>query len=74
MIIKHQNIVITIDDAFEDSGDDNVTHKYRCFLGSHKRAKRVSLGGHFGRKNENHHEIYTYLNTAKAEDPDYTKF
>ena len=76
---------VTIDDAFliieyyesimkASSGDDNVTQKQGCFLGLHKTADRVSLNGHWGRKNENHHKIYAYLNAAKAEDPDYTNF
>ena len=69
---------VTIDDAFlimkASSGDENVTLKWRGFLGSHKTVIQVSLDGHWGRKNGNHHEIYTYLNAAKAEDPGYTNF
>ena len=52
----------------------NVTHKYRVFLGLHKMVNRVSLDGDWGRKNENHQTMYTYLNAAKAEDSGYTNF
>ena len=39
-------VSVTIDDAFEDSGDENVTQKQGCFLGLHKTADRVSLDGY----------------------------
>ena len=67
-------VMATVITTNNDSGDKNVTPEYRYFLGPHKTANRVSLDGHWGRKNENHHEIYTYLNAAKAEDPGYTNF
>ena len=52
----------------------NITQKSECFLGVTKLVNQVSLNGQWGRKNENHQTIYTYLNLAKAEDSSYTDF
>ena len=52
----------------------NVTHEKECFLGTTKLVNWVSLNGQRGSKNENHQMIYTYLNSAKAEDSSYTVF
>ena len=54
--------------------DRNITYGKECFLGATKLVNQVSLNGQWGRKNENHQTIYTYLNSAKAEDSSYTDF
>ena len=54
--------------------DRNITYGKECFLGVTKLVNQVSLNGQCGRKNENQQTIYTYLNSAKAEDSSYTDF
>ena len=54
--------------------DRNITYERGCFSGGTKLVNQVSLNGQCGRKNENHQTIYTYLNSAKAEDSSYTDF
>ena len=54
--------------------DRNITYGKGCFLGATKLVNQVSLNGHCGRKIENQQTIYTYLNSAKAEDSSYTDF
>ena len=54
--------------------DINITYGKECFLGATKLVNQVSLNGQHGRKNENQQTIYTYLNSAEAEDSSYTNF